>query len=76
MSDDGLRESWPGRNPTKEQLEQERRELREAGWEHFEDAIGKSFWKNPDSGYLYPQAAAVSIVRRENVADDGGEETL
>ncbi len=76
MTGNNLRENWPGRNPTQEQLEQERQELEEAGWEHVEDALGKSFWRNPDSGYLYPQAAAVSIVRGENVADGGGEETL
>lgn len=76
MSDDGLRESWKGRKPTEEELEQECRELREAGWELVEDSVGKRIWRKPDSGHLYPQDAAVTIVRGENIADDAGEETL
>ncbi len=72
MTDDGLRGSWKGPAPTEEELEQERRELEAAGWEYVEESIGKTFWKNPDSGYLYPQDAAITIVRGVNVADDGG----
>ncbi len=72
----GIRESWKGPKPTEEELEEERRELEAAGWEFVEDAVGKSFWRKPDSGYLYPQDAAVTIVRGENVADGNGDETL
>ena len=76
MSDDGLRESWKGRKPTEEELEQECQELEAAGWELVDEAVGKRLWRKPDSGHLYPQDAAVTIVRGENVADDSWEETL
>ncbi len=74
MSDDtsGIRESWKGPDPAEEESEQERQELKAAGWVSLEESIGKTFWKNPDSGYIYPQDAAITIVRGENVADDGG----
>ncbi len=72
MTDDDLRGSWKGPAPTEEELEQERRELEAAGWEHVDDVVGKRLWKSPDSGHLYPQDAAITIVRGENVADDGG----
>ncbi len=76
MTDDGLRESWKGQKPTEEELEQERRELEKAGWEYVEDSVGKCLWRKPDSGRLYPQDAAVAVVREENEADDYGKETL
>ena len=78
MSDEssGFRESWKGPQPSEKELEQERRELEEAGWEYVEDAVGKSLWRKPDSGHLYPQDAAVTLIRGENEADDVGEETL
>lgn len=50
-------------------LEAERRELEEAGWEPIERA-GKLVWRNPKSGHLYPQGAAISVLRRGLIEDD------
>ena len=42
----------------------ERRELEEAGWELVERHADKTaVWRNPESGHLYPQEAAVAWVR-------------
>lgn len=78
MSDDtsDIRKSWKGPAPAEEEAEQERQELKAAGWDCFEEALGKSFWKKPDSGHLYPQDTAIAIVRSENGADDGGGDLL
>ena len=46
----------------------ERRELEAAGWVRMERE-GKIVWRNPKSGHLYPQGAAVALVRREAVGD-------
>ncbi len=43
--------------------EQEQRELEEAGWERLERQ-GKTVWRNPESGHLYPQGAAIALLRR------------
>ena len=37
-------------------------ELESAGWEPIERR-GKFVWRNPGSGYIYPQGVAVSMVR-------------
>ncbi len=57
-------ESWD--EPTVERIdkEAEQRELEAAGWEKVERE-GKTVWRNPKSGYLYPQGVAVALVRRE-----------
>ena len=63
-----------GREPQDEPMvehidkEAEQRELEAAGWERIERA-GKIVWRNPKSGYLYPQGAAIALVR-ENVDHD------
>jgi hypothetical protein len=44
-------------NPDKQQ-----RKLVTAGWERV-DRQGKLFWKNPQSGRLYPQGAAVQRLQ-------------
>jgi hypothetical protein len=41
----------------------ERRELEGAGWEPVVGREGKSVWRSPGSGYLYPQGVAIAIVR-------------
>ena len=55
-------------DPTEEQ-----RELEAAGWE-CEDRQGKLFWRNPQSGHVYPQGAAMKrlqeIVSEEEQEDD------
>ena len=45
--------------------EDERRELEEAGWELVERHPDQKFvvWRNPESGHLYPQQAALAWVR-------------
>jgi hypothetical protein len=55
--------------------EAEQRELGAAGWERLERQ-GKVIWRNPQSGYLYPQGAAMALLRRqrENEGGDGGSE--
>ena len=72
----GMRESWKGPEPTEEELEQERQELEKAGWEYVEDYVGKCLWRKPDSRHLYPQDAAVTLIRGENEADDVEEDPL
>lgn len=41
----------------------EQRELEEAGWVRVERE-GKTLWQRPESGHLYPQGAAITLVRR------------
>ena len=36
--------------------------LEEAGWELVEEALQITFWRNPESGRLYPQSAAARLV--------------
>ena len=48
--------------------QREERELREAGWEP-EEVEGVTYWRNPDSGYLYPREAAHDL---ESGEDEGG----
>ena len=42
--------------------EAEQRELEEAGWERIE-RLGKTVWRNPHSGHLYPQGVAIALLR-------------
>ena len=44
--------------------EAERRELEAAGWKPIE-RMDKIVWRNPASGYLYPQDVAIRRVREE-----------
>ena len=44
--------------------ERQRRELEEAGWELVERGGGKTIWRNPQSGRLYPQSVAITLVRK------------
>ena len=43
--------------------EEQRRELEAAGWELVERGGGKTIWRNPRSGGLYPQSVAITMVR-------------
>ena len=43
--------------------EAQRRELEAAGWELVERGGGKTIWRNPQSGSLYPQSVAITMVR-------------
>lgn len=42
--------------------DKEQRKLEAAGWERV-DRQGKRFWRNPQSGHVYPQGAAVERLR-------------
>lgn len=44
--------------------EGEQHELEAAGWELVERE-GKIVWRNPNSGHLYPQGAAIALLRRD-----------
>ena len=59
--------------PVSEQIdkEAEQRKLEAAGWERMERQ-GKVVWRNPESGHLYPQGAAIARVRRQ--ASEGAPE--
>ena len=43
--------------------EQQQYELEAAGWELVERGGGKTIWRNPQSGRLYPQSVAITMVR-------------
>ena len=43
--------------------EQQQYELEAAGWELVERGGGKTIWRNPQSGSLYPQSVAITMVR-------------
>ena len=43
-------------------LQAQERELEAAGWERLE-RMGKVVWRRPDSNYLYPQGAAIALLR-------------
>jgi hypothetical protein len=66
-----------GAETTQVELEAQRRELEAAGWERL-DRLDKLVWRNPRSGYLYPQGAAIVLVRAGNIPSIsevlGGEE--
>lgn len=49
--------------------EAEQRELESAGWEKMERE-GKIIWRNPESGHLYPQGAALALVRKNADSED------
>ena len=54
--------------------ERQRGELEAAGWELVERGSGKTIWRNPLSGRLYPQYVAITMVRDEpspKISDEG-----
>ncbi len=54
--------------------DEQRRELEAAGWELIERGGGKTIWRNPKSGRLYPQSVAITMVREgpsPRIADEG-----
>jgi hypothetical protein len=61
-----------GRDPRNEK-ERQQNELEAAGWELVERGGGKTIWRNPGSGRLYPQYVAITMVREEpspSIADE------
>jgi hypothetical protein len=57
-------------------LKAQEQELEAAGWERLE-RMGKVVWRNPRSGHLYPQGAAITLIRTGNIpgtSEESGEE--
>jgi hypothetical protein len=52
-----------GRRDVRSEKERQRNELEGAGWELVERGSGKTIWRNPQSGRLYPQYVAITMVR-------------
>ncbi len=62
------------RRGARSEKEQQQYELEAAGWEMVERGSGKTIWRNPRSGRLYPQYVAITMVRDEpgpRISDDG-----
>jgi hypothetical protein len=51
------------RHGARNEKDEQRRELEAAGWELVERGGGKTIWRNPHSGRLYPQSVAITMVR-------------
>jgi hypothetical protein len=65
MSDD--------KREARNEKERQQGELEDAGWELVERGSGKTIWRNPYSGRLYPQYVAITMVRDEpspEISDD------
>ena len=43
------------RHDVRNERERQQQELKDAGWELVERGSGKTIWRNPRSGHLYPQ---------------------
>lgn len=62
------------RRGARTEKERQQGELEDAGWELVERGSGKTIWRNPSSGRLYPQYVAITMVRDEpgpEISDDG-----
>jgi hypothetical protein len=53
------------RRDARNEKERQQVELEDAGWELVERGSGKTIWRNPRSGRLYPQYVAITMVRDE-----------
>jgi len=71
MEDSGAYDEKPRSVST--DLEVQQSELEAAGWVRTERQ-GKLFWRNPESGHVYPQGAAVEQLRRRAGGADEGPE--
>ncbi len=54
--------------------DKEQRNLETAGWERV-DRQGKLFWRNPQSGHLYPQGTAVKRLRATVASEESESDT-
>ena len=82
---EGVRRHWEsegcgaygeGEKTVPADLKAQEQELEAAGWERLE-RMGKVVWRSPGSGYLYPQGAAIALIRAgklPGVSEDSGEE--
>jgi hypothetical protein len=65
------------RRGARNEKEGQRRELEAAGWELIERGGGKTIWHNPQSGRLYPQSVAITMVREgpsPRIADESSRD--
>ena len=46
------------------------RKLEGAGWERVEKNSQKILWRNPASGRLYPQEAAIKLMRENQIPEE------
>jgi hypothetical protein len=53
------------RRDARNEKELQQGELEDAGWKLVERGSGKTIWRNPQSGRLYPQYVAITMVRDE-----------
>ena len=61
------------RRDARNEKELQQGELEDAGWKLVERGSGKTIWRNPQSGRLYPQYVAITMVRDEpspEIADE------
>jgi hypothetical protein len=58
-----VRASVSKRCGARNEKEEQWRELEAAGWELIERGGGKTIWRNPQSGRLYPQSVAITMMR-------------
>jgi hypothetical protein len=61
------------RRSARNEKERQQVELEAAGWELVERGSGKTIWRNPQSGRLYPQYVAITMVRDEPSPRISGE---
>jgi hypothetical protein len=54
-------------------LGRDQRRLEEAGWELVEETLQITLWRNPESGRLYPQRAAIGLVSEGQAPDYASE---
>ena len=71
MEESGAYDEKP--NSVATDLEAQQRKLEAAGWVRSERQ-GKLFWRNPESGHVYPQGAAMEHLRRRARGTDEGSE--
>ncbi len=62
MSVDSAKEPESGEDSTEQMLAA-------AGWELVESNVEKKIWRNPQSGYLYPQVVAAAMTREQRDAE-------
>ncbi len=67
MKDADADERGSGENSTEQMLEA-------AGWKLTESTVEKKIWRNPQSGYLYPQGVAAAMVREQTNTDGPREQ--
>lgn len=63
------------RRDARNEKERQQGELEDAGWELVERGSGKTIWRNPRSGRLYPQYVAITMVRNDEPSPEIADES-